>query len=154
MSCRSSSCKELPRDAPIAPKNVFAMPPPMTSTSSLPTRFSKRSILVDTFAPPTTAPTGHLGVESAASSAVSSACIRRPAQLGNSLARLMVLACARCAAENASLQNTSPSAARRAAKAASLASSPAWKRMFSNRTMPAGRVPASAASKVSTNVTG
>ena len=80
------------------------MPPPMTKTSSRFTRFSKSAILVETLAPPTTAPTGRSGLASAASSAESSACIKRPAQAGSSRASASVEAWARCAAEKASLQ--------------------------------------------------
>ena len=82
---------------------VLAMPPPMISLPTLPTRLPRRSSLVETLAPPTTAHTGRLGLPSALSSASSSACIRRPAAAGRRLARPSVEACARCAAEKASL---------------------------------------------------
>ena len=55
------------------------MPPPMTSASTLLTRFASRSSLVETFAPPTMAITGFFGVPSAFSRASSSACMVRPA---------------------------------------------------------------------------
>ena len=80
------------------------MPPPITSVSTLPIRLPSSSSLVETFAPPTTATTGRSGLPSAFSSASSSACISRPAQAGSSRASASVEACARCAAEKASLQ--------------------------------------------------
>jgi len=52
----------------------------------------------------TTATTGRSGWPSAFSSAESSACISRPAHAGKRCASPSVEACARCAAENASLQ--------------------------------------------------
>ena len=80
------------------------MPPPITSVSTRATRLPRSSSLVETLAPPTTATTGRSGSPSAFSSASSSACISRPAQDGSSRAIPSVEACARCAAEKASLQ--------------------------------------------------
>src|SRR4051812_40117056 len=64
---------------PWACRKVLAMPPPITSASTLVTRFSSRSILVETLAPPMIAMTGLVGEPSAFSSATSSACMVRPA---------------------------------------------------------------------------
>ncbi len=80
------------------------MPPPMMIASTRPIRLPSSSSLVETLAPPTTATTGRSGALSAFSSACSSACISRPAQDGSSRAMPSVEACARCAAEKASLQ--------------------------------------------------
>ena len=78
---------------PCACRKVLAMPPPMISLSTLPTRLPSRSSLVETLAPPTTAHTGRLGLPSALSSASSSACISRPASgrqaVGDALGRGM-----------------------------------------------------------------
>ena len=62
-----------------ASKNVFAMAPPMISTSTFLSRLPSRSSLVEIFAPPTMAATGRCGCSSAFSSASSSACMARPA---------------------------------------------------------------------------
>src|SRR5258708_18909044 len=111
------------------------MPPPITIASTLLTRFSNRSILVETLAPPMIAITGLVGDCSALLSASSSACMVRPAQAGSLWPRPSVDACARCAAENASLTQMSPSFAISATNAGSLFSSSLWKRVFSRQRM-------------------
>jgi hypothetical protein len=78
-AARSFSASDLPTLTPCACRKVLAMPPPITSASTLVTRFSSRSILVDTLAPPMTAMTGLVGASSALESASSSACMVRPA---------------------------------------------------------------------------
>ena len=75
----SASCSDLPTPTPCAARNVLAIAPPITSTSTRPTRLPSSSSLVETLAPPTIAATGRAGLPSAASSASSSACISRPA---------------------------------------------------------------------------
>ena len=87
------------------------MAPPITRVSTRFTRFSSSAILVETFAPPTTASTGRSGLPSAFSRWVSSACMERPAALGSRCATPSVVAWARWAAEKASLTKMSPSAA-------------------------------------------
>ena len=93
-------------DAPIATswanKNVLAMPPPRIRPSTLVTRFSNNASLLDTFAPPTTAPSGRRGAANAACNAVSSAANDRPAAAGISRGKASTEACARCAQEKAS----------------------------------------------------
>ena len=65
VSARSFSHSDLPTPLPSANRNVLAMPPPMMRTSTLFTRLSSRSSLVDTLAPPTIAATGRFGLPSA-----------------------------------------------------------------------------------------
>ena len=79
VAARSFSASDLPIPTPCACRKVLAMPPPMTSASTLLTRFSSRSILVETLAPPMIAITGLVGASSALFSASSSACMVRPA---------------------------------------------------------------------------
>ncbi len=100
----SRSASEPPISIPCDARKVLAMPPPITSVCTRPTRLPSNSSLVDTFAPPTTAVRGRFGSPSASSSARSSASISRPAQDGSSPASASVVACDRCAALNASLQ--------------------------------------------------
>ena len=78
-SAMARSHSDLPTPTPRAYRKVFAMPPPIISTSTRPTRLPSTSSLVETLAPPTIAATGRRGLPSAASSASSSACISRPA---------------------------------------------------------------------------
>jgi len=63
----------------LAPNHACYVPPPITKASTLLTRFSRRSILVETLAPPMMAMTGLVGWSSALPSASSSACMVRPA---------------------------------------------------------------------------
>src|SRR5256885_48936 len=71
VAARSLSASDLPMGTPCAYRKVLAMPPPITSASTLVTRFSKRSILVETLAPPTMAITGLVGASSTLLSASS-----------------------------------------------------------------------------------
>src|SRR5580698_1187712 len=135
VAARSFSASDLPIPIPWACRKVLAMPPPITSASTLLTRFSRRSILVETLAPPMIAITGLVGASSALPSASSSACMVRPAWAGNLWPRPSVEACARCAAENASLTQMSPSFANSATNAGSFFSSSLWKRVFSRQRM-------------------
>src|ERR1700719_3337821 len=80
VAARSLSASDLPIGMPCACRKVLAMPPPITSASTLLTRFSNSSILVETLAPPTMAMTGLVGASSALPSASSSACMARPAR--------------------------------------------------------------------------
>ena len=64
-SSLSSSTSDLPTGMPRALKNVYAIAPPMSSRSTLPSRFSITSILSDTFAPPRIATNGRSGDSSA-----------------------------------------------------------------------------------------
>src|SRR5215216_6103770 len=61
VAARSFSASDLPTPTPCACRKVLAMPPPITSASTFVTRFSKRSILVETLAPPMIAITGLVG---------------------------------------------------------------------------------------------
>jgi hypothetical protein len=72
---------------------------------------SSTPILSVTFAPPTIATSGRAGSRRMPVSVSTSRCSSRPAADGRSSATPCVEACARCAAPNASLTNTSPSAA-------------------------------------------
>ena len=85
--CRSSM--------PLAARNVFAMPPPRTSMSTLSMRFFSSSSLVEIFEPPTMAANGRSGLSSALVSAWSSSCMARPAADGRSLVMPSVEAWAR-----------------------------------------------------------
>ena len=123
VSARSFSHRDLPTSLPMANKNVLAMPPAITKTSTFLTRFPSNSSLEETFAPPTTAITGRSGFSSALVRASSSCCMVRPAKAGRSFASPSVEAWARCAAENASLTKMSPSLASSAAWAGSFFSS-------------------------------
>src|ERR1700743_308014 len=58
VAARSFSASDLPMPTPCACRKVLAMPPPITSASTLLTRFSRRSILVETLASPMMATTG------------------------------------------------------------------------------------------------
>ena len=130
----SGSCKDLPTGIPVAARKVFAMPPPTTSWSTFATRFSRTESLVDTLDPPTTATSGRAGSCSARSSASSSPASSGPAQAtGASSATPCVLASARCAVPNASMTNTSQSAAIRFASAGSSFFSPFRNRTFSSK---------------------
>src|SRR2546427_667451 len=60
-STKSSSTSESPTPNPSALRNVFAMPPPISSLSIFERRFSRTSILVLTLAPPMTAAYGRFG---------------------------------------------------------------------------------------------
>ena len=111
------------------------MPPPITSMSTFFTRFMSRSILVETLAPPTIATTGRAGLPRPFSNASSSACMVLPAKAGRWRASPSVEACARWAAEKASLTKMSPFFADSSAKAGSFFSSPLWKRVFSSSRM-------------------
>ena len=53
VAARSFSASDLPTSMPCACRKVLAMPPPITSVSTLLTRLPSRSILVETLAPPT-----------------------------------------------------------------------------------------------------
>ena len=61
VSCISASCSDLPTSTPCAARKVLAIAPPITSTSTRPTRLPSSSSLVDTLAPPTIAADGPLG---------------------------------------------------------------------------------------------
>jgi hypothetical protein len=99
----SFSHSERPTPRPCAKRKVLAIAPPIASRSTLPMMNLRRSSLVETFAPPTSAITGCSGCSSAELSASSSACIPLPAAFGSKWARAEIEACARCAAENPSL---------------------------------------------------
>ena len=99
--CRARTASGRPA-MPWAKSKVFAIAPPIASTSTLPIRKRSRSSLVETLAPPISAMTGRVGCSSAADSASSSACISLPAAAGSRCASAAIEACARCAAENAS----------------------------------------------------
>ena len=53
-------------NSPFALKNVFAMPPPISSASAMSIRWSSTAILSETFAPPEMATNGRFGCSSAA----------------------------------------------------------------------------------------
>src|ERR1700730_17324762 len=82
VAARSFSASDLPMPTPWACRKVLAMPPPITRASTLRTRFSRRSILVETLAPPMIAITGLVGASSALPSASSSACMVRAGKGG------------------------------------------------------------------------
>jgi hypothetical protein len=111
----------------------------------LPIRFSRRSSLVETLAPPTTATTGRSGSPSAVSSARSSASISRPAQAGR-----------RCASPRSRHAPGAPPRRRRCSRrrrarvgagerSGSFFSSPGWKRVFSSSSTAPGASAATAA---------
>ena len=101
-STRSGSARLLPTALPWASRNVFAMPPPMTSTSALSTRFLRTLILSLTLAPPMIAANGRSGLVTILPRLASSFSIRSPAYAGRSFAMPTVEACARCAVPKAS----------------------------------------------------
>ena len=102
VSTMFGSASEAPIGFPFASKNVLAIPPPSTSPSTLVTRFSNKASFDDTFAPPTTAPSGRTGDDNAAFNASSSAAKDRPAADGIKRGKASTDACARCAQEKAS----------------------------------------------------
>ena len=63
-STRSGSARLLPTALPWASRNVFAIPPPMTMTSTLASRFLRTLILSLTLAPPMIAANGRPGLSS------------------------------------------------------------------------------------------
>ena len=136
----SASCSDLPTPTPVAARNVLAMPPPTISLSTFSSSDSSTVSLVETFEPPTIATSGRAGFSSALSSASSSPTSSGPAQatLANR-ATPWVLASARCAVPNASITNTSHSAAIFRASFSSSFFSPLLKRTFSHSTALPGR---------------
>ena len=101
---RSGSTSDLPTWPCAARMNVFAMPPPTTSTSTFAASAFRTVSLVDTFDPPTTATSGRAGCASARPSASSSAAISGPAQATFAWRAIpCVVASARWAVPNASL---------------------------------------------------
>ena len=87
---------------PVAARNVFAMPPPMATTSAFATSDFRTSILLLIFAPPMTATNGRAGDSSSDVRTRTSLSRSRPAYAGSRWATPSVEACARCAAPNAS----------------------------------------------------
>src|SRR5690606_25686753 len=135
----SRSASDFPTSRPAARSSVFAMPPPKISSSVFAASARSTSSLPDTFAPPTIAASGRFGASSAVASASSSATSNGPAHaIGAYRATPVVLACARCAVPNASITNTSQSAASRLPSAGSSFFSPGSKRTFSQRTRSPG----------------
>ena len=114
---------------------VLAMPPPTISWSTLPTSDDSSSSLVLTLLPATMASSGRAGLASALSSASSSAISSGPpaACFAKRIAPC-VDACARCAVPNASITNTSHSAAYCFDSASSSLPSPTFIRQFSSST--------------------
>ncbi len=132
-SILSSSSRDLPILPPIAFVKVYAMPPPMSSTSTLLSRFSITPILSDTFAPPSIATKGRSGFSTASPKNLSSFSIRKPETLVSiKWVTPSVEACARCAVPKASFTYISPNEASAFAKLSSFASSSLWKRRFSS----------------------
>mmetsp|Transcript_18058 Transcript_18058/g.56237 ORF Transcript_18058/g.56237 Transcript_18058/m.56237 type:complete len:263 (+) Transcript_18058:264-1052(+) len=128
-------------------RKVYAIPPPMIILSTLSSMFLISWILSDTLAPPRMASTGRAGASSTFANATSSLATRKPAALVVKPSP-SIDECARCAVPKASETYTSPSLAREARKAATLAgsalsfspdsvvalpSSSMWKRRFSSR---------------------
>ena len=124
VSCISCSHKDWPILYPLAAKNVLAIPPPITILSIGLIKFSNKSNLEDTFAPPTTAITGFFGELNAFSNLDISSSINLPAQLGIIRAIASTDACALCAVEKVSDTNISPSFANSAANSGSFFFSP------------------------------
>ena len=92
--------------------NVLAMPPPTISRSTLSASASSTVSFVETFEPPTIATSGRAGLSRARPRASSSEASSGPAHAtGANRATPWVEACARCAVPNASIANTSHSAA-------------------------------------------
>ena len=135
VSMRSISTSDLPTPWPSAAMKVLAMPPPTISWSTLPTSDDSSSSLVLTLLPATIASSGRAGSCSAFASASSSAISSGPPAA--CFAKRMapwVDACARCAVPNASITNTSHSAAYLRESASSSAFSPTFMRQFSSST--------------------
>src|SRR5579859_6420453 len=102
-SIRSRSTREVPTSNPIAAKNVHAIAPPISTSSTRGRSDSITSILPEILAPPSTATKGRLGAASASPRYLSSFCIRNPATAGLRMcATASVELCARCADPNAS----------------------------------------------------
>ena len=114
---------------------VLAMPPPTISWSTFDTSEESNSSLVDTLLPATMASSGRAGLSNALASASSSAISSGPpaATLAKRIAP-WVEACARCAVPNASITNTSHSAAYCFDKVSSSLPSPTFMRQFSSST--------------------
>src|SRR5215470_3098351 len=104
VSMRSGSTSDRPTAWPRARRNVKAMPPPITSASTLPIRCSTSATLSETLAPPSTATSGRAGASRIRPSAESSCCMSNPAAAGcRWCVMASIEACARWAAANASL---------------------------------------------------
>src|SRR5215813_7947434 len=82
VSMRSGSTSERPIAWPRARRNVKAMPPPITSASTLPIRCSTSATLSETLAPPSTATSGRAGASRIRPSAESSCCMSNTAAAG------------------------------------------------------------------------
>src|SRR5579885_2995429 len=103
-STASCSTSDPPTDRPRATRNVVAIAPPTSSSSTRASRARSTPILLETFAPPRTATNGRAGSASKAPRWRSSRSIRNPATAGlSSRAMATVEACARWAEPNASL---------------------------------------------------
>ncbi len=101
---RAGSDSDLPIGLPVAARNVFAMPPPTISWSTLSASDSRIVSFVETFDPATIASSGRFGSCNARPSASSSPASSGPAHAtGAYFAMPWVVASARCAVPNASL---------------------------------------------------
>ena len=79
----SSSQIELPILPPLALTKVYAIPPPIIRLSTLSIKFSKTPIFDETFAPPTTAVKGLVGLSSACDKHLISFSINKPETAGD-----------------------------------------------------------------------
>ena len=116
----SGSQSDIPTSYPCALKNVYDIPPPMNSVSTLSNKASITPILSDTFAPPTIAINGLTGLSIVFFKKSISFSIKNPATAGKYDATPVVDACALCAEPNASFTNISHPAASSFANSESL----------------------------------
>src|SRR2546425_1129073 len=134
---RSGSTSDEPTSSPMAAKQVQAIAPPNSSSSTRGSSERITSILPEILAPPSTATKGCLGSLSSLPRYCSSFSIKKPATAGlRRCATASVDACARCAEPNASFTYRSPRAANVLANSGSFFSSPGQKRVFSTRATP------------------
>ncbi|OPZ45885.1 MAG: hypothetical protein BWY94_01043 [Actinobacteria bacterium ADurb.BinA094] len=137
---------DTPTPWPSAARNALAMAPPMSTVSATVSMCRITPILSETLRPPSTTTNGRAGSRSSRPRTSISLAISSPATDGRKWVTPSVDAWARWAVPNASFTYTSPSDARRWAKASSLAVSSAWKRRFSSRSTSPGRSAAAACS--------
>ena len=131
-STPSSSTSESPVLPPCARKKLKHMAPPMSTESATSRKRSISATLSDTLAPPSTTTSGRSGDSTIRRSVTTSRSSSSPAAAGRCWATPAVLACARCAAPNASFTYTSASPASSRASSASLSVSPGSQRVFSS----------------------
>ncbi len=98
----SLSTKLLPTFIPRASKKVFAIAPPIATTSAILINLSSTDILSAILAPPTIAIRGLTGSDIAVLIVVTSFSRSKPATLGNSVVIASVDACALCTTPNPS----------------------------------------------------